>query len=68
MMEFGISLCLHDPFLVRLRLAKALEEARHGAVQPQDLERMQQCFEQLMALQRLGLQLLLLGFTIWDVF
>lgn len=56
MMDFGISLCLH----VRLRLAKALEEARHGAVQPKDLEKMQQCFEQLMALQRLQ-QLLLLG-------
>ena len=29
-----------------------MEEARQGAVQPKDLEKMQQCFEQLMALQR----------------
>lgn len=39
-------------------LAKALEEARQGAVQPKDLDKMQQCFEQLMALQRAALGLL----------
>ncbi|CAK9058249.1 unnamed protein product [Durusdinium trenchii] len=39
-------------------LAKALEEARQGAVPPSDLLKMEQCFEQLMTLERAALGLL----------